>query len=130
SVTIRGHTWQVELAVTPEQRYRGLSNRKELPAGRGMLFVFETPQVLEFCMRQCLIPLDIAFIDENLRVVKTCTMAVEPYGFERAVYSSDRPAQYALEVPAGSLAAAGVAVGDTVRFSGIEAGAAKALSAP
>jgi len=129
-VTIRGRSWRVELATTAEQRYRGLSDREGLEADAGMLFIYPAPDVLEFCMRQCLIPLDVAYIDANLRVVKTYTMPVEPYGLDQRTYSSLMPAQYALEVPAGSLAAAGVNVGDTVEFSPDVPAATKAEAGP
>jgi uncharacterized membrane protein (UPF0127 family) len=129
-VTINGRSWRVEVATTSDGRYRGLSDRESLDANAGMLFVYPTPDVLDFCMRQCLIPLDIAFIDADLRVVKTWTMAVEPYGFARRTYSSVVPAQYALEVNAGSLAAAGVKVGDKVEFSSNVPPAAKAQADP
>ena len=116
-VTIHGGTWRVELATTSEQRYRGLADRTRLDADAGMLFIFPNPDVREFCMRQCLIPLDVAFIDVQGQVVKIHTMPVEPYGLDRAVYSSEKPAQYALEVRAGALAEAGVKIGDRVEFS-------------
>jgi len=130
TVTIRGQSWQVELATTADQRYQGLSDRKDLAAGRGMLFIYPQPQVLGFCMRQCLIPLDIAFVGPDMRVVKICTMEVEPYGFDTKLYNSEVPAQYALEVPKGALAAAGVQVGDKVEFSSNMPSAAKAEPGP
>jgi len=117
-VTINSRTWAVELAATPQQRYLGLAGRKSLPPGTGMLFLFERPEVLEFCMRGCLIDLDIAFISPDMRVVRTCTMTAESDLPGRAVYSSRAPAQYALEVPASELAEAGVRPGQKVRFSG------------
>lgn len=117
AVTLRDQTWHVELAQTPDQTYRGLSDRPKLDADKGMLFIFPQAEVRQFCMRQCLIPLDIAFFDADRRVVKTYTMAVEPYGLDRKLYSSESPAQYALEVPAGALARAGVKVGDQAEFS-------------
>jgi len=126
TVTVRGQSWVVELADTADLRYKGLSDRESLPAGRGMLFIFPYPQRLDFCMRQCLIPLDIAFIDSDMRVVRMCTMEVEPYGLHKKEYSSEVPAQYALEVPKGALAAAGVQVGDLVEFSANMPPAAKA----
>jgi len=129
-VTINGTTWQVELANTAEQRYQGLSDRKELPQGRGMLFVYPEPQQLTFCMRYCLIPLDIAFIDGQNRVVNMCTMETEPYGFETKSYLSSGPAQYALEVPKGALEAAGVKVGDKVEISSDIPSPAKAEPGP
>jgi hypothetical protein len=129
-VTIRGQSWQVELATTADQRYQGFSDRKDLPAGRGMLFIFQQPQVLDFCMRFCLIPLDIAFIGPDMRVVRMYTMEVEPYGFDTKRYDSEVPAQYALEVPKGALATAGVQVGDKVEFSSDMPAAAKAEPSP
>jgi len=129
-VTIRGQSWQVELAATADQRYQGFSDRKDLPAGRGMLFIFPQPRVLDFCMRFCLIPLDIAFIGPDMRVVRMYTMEVEPYGFDTKHYDSEVPAQYALEVPKGALAAAGVRVGDKVEFSSNMPDAAKAEPDP
>lgn len=117
-VTIRGKRWFVELAVTPQQRFLGLSGRRDLADDAGMLFVFSDSAVRQFCMRGCYIPLDIAFLDEHRRVVHTATMAVEADRAGRVSYSSQRPAKYALEVAAGGLAAAGVQVGDQAFLTG------------
>lgn len=129
-VTIRGQTWVVELADTADLRYKGLSDREDLPAGRGMLFMYPNPQRMDFCMRFCMIPLDIAFIGPDMRVVRMDTMEVEPYGLDQKRYTSGVPAQYALEVPKGALAAAGVQVGDTVEFSANMPAPAKAEPGP
>lgn len=125
-VTVRDHTWYVDLAMTADQRYQGLSGRHEIPANVGMLFIYPRPQVMEFCMRGCVVPLDIAYLDANRRVIKMHTMAVEPDRAGQISYSSDRPAQYALEVAGGALGGAGVQVGDTVVFSANIPPAAKA----
>lgn len=130
TVTVRGQTWVVELADTADLRYQGLSDREDLPAGRGMLFIYPNPQRMDFCMRQCRIPLDIAFIGPDMRVLRMCTMEVEPYGFHKKEYTSGVPAQYALEVPKGALAAAGVQVGDIVEFSANMPSPAKAEPGP
>lgn len=116
SVKINNTTWNVELAVTPEQQQRGLAERKDLPQGRGMLFINSESQVRSFWMKGCLIPLDIAFIDSNRRVVKIHTMACQPPEIRFKTYSSEVPAQFALEVPAGALRKAGVKVNDVVEF--------------
>ena len=117
TVSVHGRTWTVELALTQDQRYRGLSDRPSLSENAGMLFVYPQPQTLEFCMRRCLISLDIAFLSADLRVVRMYTMPKEPYGQERATYPSVDRAQYALELNAGDLQKAGVKVGDRFEFS-------------
>ena len=128
SVTINKQTWYVELATTPAARYQGLSWRTQLPAGAGMLFVYPKADNLDYCMRGCLIPLDIAFISPELRIVAIHTMTVEEDLAGRRVYSSVAPAQFVLEVPAGSLAHAGAKVGDLVQLDIPDA--SKALSDP
>lgn len=112
-------SWAVELAVTTAQRNKGLAGRREMPTGQGMLFCFREPAVREFWMEGCLVPLDIAFIGPDMRVMKTYRMAVESDRRGHVLYSSPGPAQYALEAAAGELERAGVKVGDTVRLEGI-----------
>ncbi len=127
-VTINGTTWKVELATTDYARQKGLSGRKSLVDGTGMLFIYPREKVMTFWMKDCLIPLDIAFIDKDMRVINIETMAVEPDG--RTLYSSSKPAQFALEVPAGALEKAGVQPGDKVNFSGDIPDPAKADPGP
>ena len=115
-VVINGRGWLVDLARTPQEQYTGLGGRTHLSADVGMLFIFSEPRELTFCMRNCEIPLDIAFISEDLKVVSVQTMAVEPDRAGRVIYHSGAPAKYALEVAAGGLTGAGAKPGDTVRF--------------
>jgi hypothetical protein len=130
SVTIGGRTWTVELATTRAARYRGLSGRESLAGGGGMLFIYPRARVREFCMRGCLIPLDIAFIGPDMRVVAMHTMAVEPGGAGRVPYGSGVAAQFVLEVAAGELEWAGVQIGDRAAFSEAVGDPAKAEDGP
>lgn len=118
-VTIAGKTWNVELAVTTEQRRAGLAGRASLKDGEGMLFIFESSQSREFWMRGCLTAIDIAFLDADRRVINIATMYPQPGVSEGRlkVYRSAGPALYALEVAGGQLASAGVKPGDQAIFS-------------
>ena len=114
----REREFSVELAITPEERQRGLSNRESLPADAGMLFVYEEERVLSFWMRETLIPLDILFIDREGRIVDIQTMAPEPgvSTGDLTTYRSAEPAMYALEVNAGVADELGLMPGMEVSF--------------
>jgi uncharacterized membrane protein (UPF0127 family) len=104
----------VELAQTDQQRTQGLMYRKSLADGKGMLFIFEKDQILSFWMKNTLIPLSIAFISVEGRILEIRDM--EP-GDMKPLYSS-RSARYALEVPQAWFSRAGVVVGDILHLPG------------
>eukprot|EP01025_Chloroclados_australasicus_P028469 TRINITY_DN28203_c0_g2_i3.p5 TRINITY_DN28203_c0_g2~~TRINITY_DN28203_c0_g2_i3.p5 ORF type:complete len:109 (-),score=18.57 TRINITY_DN28203_c0_g2_i3:296-598(-) len=88
-----------------------------------MIFVFPRPRRLEFVMRDCLVPIDIAFLDQFGTVVATHEMPVEPqlegesrqaYESRLTRYPSNAAAQFALEFRAGKLRELGLERGDTV----------------
>jgi len=62
--------FSVEIADDPEERAQGLMFRESLPAGSGMLFIFERPHEASFWMKNTLIPLDIIFIGARGRVLR------------------------------------------------------------
>ncbi|AEF81714.1 DUF192 domain-containing protein [Leadbettera azotonutricia] len=115
-LTIEGAGGQVamtiEIARSDEERSRGLMFRKELKDGEGMLFIFERDQVLSFWMKDTLIPLSIAFVSADGRIIEIRDM--EPRNLN-AVRSS-RSARYALEAPQGWFARAGLAPGDKLKL--------------
>jgi uncharacterized protein len=103
-------TLMAELALTPAQREQGLMYRKELKDGEGMLFVFQSDQVLSFWMRNTLIPLSIAYISYDGKILEIYDM--QPQNLD-PVHSS-RSVRYALEVPQGWFSRAGLAPGDNI----------------
>jgi hypothetical protein len=105
------HLFRVELASTDAQRERGLMFRRSLPADRGMLFDFETPQPVMMWMKNTYIPLDMIFIARNGRVTHIAENA-EP--LSESIISSDGPAFAVLEVNAGTAKRIGLAPGDKV----------------
>jgi uncharacterized membrane protein (UPF0127 family) len=99
-----------ELARTGEEREKGLMFRESLADGEGMLFIFERDQMLSFWMKNTLIPLSVAYIAYDGRIIEIHDMRP---GDLSPVYSS-RSARYALEAPQGWFDRAGVVPGDLV----------------
>lgn len=111
-------TLQVEVADTPQARAQGLMHRNELAERAGMLFIFEETGNGAFWMKNTLIPLSVAFIDERWRIVDIKDMAVAPDP-ERgpfAFYESAKPYRYALEVNQGFFRRNGITVGAQVTY--------------
>lgn len=113
TIIVGTKTLEVEIVQTDEARMRGLMHREQLGEHEGMLFVFEEAQIQSFWMRNTFIPLDIAFIDANGKIIDVQRM--EPLD-ETKSYHSPAPVPYVLEVNAGWFERNGVKVGETVRF--------------
>ena len=107
---------RVELARTPAEQERGLMWRRELSADQGMLFVFKESSEHAFWMKNTLIPLDMIFIGEDLRVLGVVANALPLTTEARTI---GVPSRYVLEVNGGYCADHGVAAGDLVRFEGL-----------
>jgi len=118
-ITIEGRNGTVhlvvELAITNAQRAQGLMHRTELNDGEGMLFIFERDQILSFWMKDTLIPLSIAYIASDGRIVEIFDL--EP--LNRNPVSSSRSVRYALEVPRNWFERAGLGPGDRVNIQGL-----------
>jgi uncharacterized membrane protein (UPF0127 family) len=104
------HNIQAEVAQTPEQRAIGLMHRREMAAQDGMLFVFEQPGVQCFWMKNTLIPLAIAFVGDDGKVVNIEEM--QPMS-ERS-HCSARPVRFALEMNQGWFAKRSIRSGDSI----------------
>lgn len=112
-VSINGQRFVVETAVTPQERSRGLMFRESLPKNHGMLFIFESEQMLSFWMQNTSIPLSIAYINADGVIVDILDM--DP--FDLTAVPSSRPAMYALEVNQGEFEKRGIRPGNRVIFS-------------
>lgn len=105
----------VELADSDEERRRGLMDRASLPADAGMVFLFEREHQGGFWMKDTLIPLSVAFLDRDGRVLEILDMtpcASDPC----PVYDPGVRYVAAVEVNRGAFARLGVAVGDVARL--------------
>jgi uncharacterized protein len=116
SVEIRGHRFEIEIAADDAARERGLMFRDSMPADHGMLFLFEQPGTLNFWMKNTHIPLDILYFDQNYKLV-SMQLRVPPChsaGNDCPTYPSVEPAQYVLELNAGTADKLGLKPGDTL----------------
>lgn len=105
--------FDVEIADTDEERRIGLMYRTSLPENGGMLFDFSRENsVQSMWMKNTLIPLDMAFIAKDGRIVRIEAMTTPR---SLASISSGEPVAAVLEVNGGRLEALGVKAGDIVR---------------
>lgn len=105
------HLIQAEVARSPEQRAIGLMQRRSLPPNGGMLFVFERPGVQCFWMKDTLLPLTIAFLADDGRIVNLADM--QPGALES--HCSAEPVRLALEMAQGWFAQRGLKPGERLR---------------
>jgi uncharacterized membrane protein (UPF0127 family) len=110
TLSINGHRIAVEVASTPDTRATGLMNRFSLKPDTGMLFVFERPEPLAFWMKNTFVPLSIAFLDADGRILNIEDMAPQTEN----LHWSRGPSLYALEMRKGWFAERGIKPGDRV----------------
>lgn len=110
---LKGKEIRVEVARTPEERAQGLMGRRHLGKEEGMLFIFEEEGYHSFWMKDTLIPLSIAFIDREGRIVQITDM--KPLTLTS--HTPPQPILYALEMTQGWFSKNGIKVGDRVKFS-------------
>lgn len=103
--------FQVEMAVSPEQRSQGLMFRESLEEDRGMLFDFGRPQRATMWMRNTYVPLDMLFIDADGRITQ---IAANTQPLSDTVVASREPVRAVLELRGGVSAKLGIKPGDRV----------------
>ena len=103
------------LAISDEDRARGYMFREKIGEREGMMFFFEKPGRHGFWMKNCLVSLDIVWIDEELRVVHIAADVPPcPETGQCPTTEPLRAGKYVLEFAAGTASAQGLALGDRV----------------
>jgi uncharacterized membrane protein (UPF0127 family) len=110
-LTINGQKITAEFAATPEQRATGLMHRFSLKPDHGMIFMSARPEPQAFWMKNTFIPLSIAFIAPDGRIINIDDMAPQ----DETLHWSRGPALYALEMRKGWFAERGIRAGDVVK---------------
>jgi len=134
TVKIAGKTFHLEIAAEPEKQFLGLGKRKSIDEDGGMIFVFREPEVRDFVMRDCSIPIDILYLDGSGRVLKMHAMVPEEprkadgtedadkdgfnalYDARLTKYSSRYPSQLVVELKGGKIKEIGVKENDMVKL--------------
>lgn len=126
SAEVGGERFKLQTALNDAERRRGLGGVEEIAEDGGMVFAFPVSQkkVQRFYMADCLVDIDIAYLDDSGRVATMYTMPAEPprgedesewdYTDRLPLYSSRVPVRYAVELRAGTLRRLGVKEGDRI----------------
>ena len=97
SLTSGIHVIKAEVAANDAQREQGLMFREKMGPNEGMVFLFNTPASVCMWMKNTLIPLSVAFIDAEGKIINIEDM--EPQTTES--HCAKKPAQFALEMNRG-----------------------------
>src|SRR6202165_5246665 len=109
-IKVGNHSLNVEVAATDPQRSQGLMYREKLGKEDGMLFLFDEPSYHSMWMKNTLIPLSVAFVDGEGRILNILDM--EPQTLD--THTAAGPARYAIETNKGWFAQRKVKPGDRV----------------
>lgn len=105
----------VDIARTSSEHAQGLSDREELPEGRGMLFVFKEKEQRSFHMKDMNFPIDIIWLSDDK--ITRISRNLPPEGKNPSNrYSSENPVNYVLEVPANFCEQNNISVGNSVFY--------------
>jgi uncharacterized membrane protein (UPF0127 family) len=111
-LSVAGRQITAEVARTESQREHGLMERRHLGLTEGMIFIFDRDQHLEFWMKNTPLPLSIAFISEEGKILEILDM--QP--FDLRTIRSRLSARYALEMSQGAFQRLGIKEGDVITF--------------
>lgn len=115
TIKVGDESIRIEIADTDAERAQGLSGRAMLEESHGLLFVFENPGMYGFWMKDMLFPIDIIFLDVNLKVINVYE-GVEPSTFPTLFYPLVHT-KYVLEINSGEASRVGIDTGVQVSLS-------------
>lgn len=122
TLTIKNTKVYVEIADTSDKKSKGLSARKSLDKGSGMLFIFAKDTAPAFWMKDMLFPIDIVWINDD-KIIQIDKSVPNPIpgtiDSQLPLYRPSLPINYVLEVNAGFSDKNGFEVGDPIDLSSI-----------
>lgn len=116
-VTITGSfgkaVFNVDVAASEQTRAQGLMHVEDMPLSKGMLFVYQRPQIMSFWMRNTLIELDMLFLDA-FGVIAHIHARAQPLD-ETPISPGDMQLTGVLEINGGLAQRLGIKAGDILR---------------
>lgn len=126
TIKVVGESFETEIAADNASRMKGLGGRTTIGRNEAMLFVFPVSGPLGFWMKDCVMDIDIAFLDRNGVITATHTMkreaprgaaeSEEQYESRLQRYHSDADAMYGFEFLPGTVERLGLKPGQTIRL--------------
>jgi uncharacterized membrane protein (UPF0127 family) len=110
TLTIGMHLVRAEVAVNDEERSTGLMYRREMGANEGMVFRFPNPKQVCMWMKNTYLPLSVAFLDEDGKIINIEDMQPET----EIAHCAKRTARYALEMNQGWFRKKNIKPGSTI----------------
>ena len=111
---VGGECLKLERVSNRKSLTKGLSGRESMPDSQGMLFIFASPEIRCFWMKEMKFPLDIIWMDANKYIV-TVEENVQPNTYPNS-FCPDQQSQYVIEVNSGVSKRAGLVEGKQLQF--------------
>lgn len=115
SIGIGTEKARIQFALYPAEQQQGLMHRRDLGPNEGMIFIYKTPQVMSFWMRNTPTPLDIGFF--NAEGVLQEVYPLHP--FDETTVRSRKEAKYAIEMPRGWFSSHNVQPGSKLEVAAV-----------
>ncbi|EKD86270.1 MAG: hypothetical protein ACD_37C00381G0003 [uncultured bacterium] len=117
---INNQTFKVEVAKTETERQIGLSDKENLSADQGMLFVFDSPDYHSFWMKDMKFPIDIIYLsgEKVVTVVENAEPPISP-NENLVIYQPEEKADRVLEVSAGTAQKYKITKGSVVKVKNL-----------
>ena len=115
----KGQKFTAEVAATPAEKAKGLMARAHLPQDQCMVFLYDEDSYHAIWMKNCLIALDVAWLDaqgkvvEFLEKVPPCSPML---GNDCPNYGGTVPGRYFVEFAAGTIKRIGLKKGDLIAW--------------
>jgi len=126
TIKVAGESFETEIAADAASRQKGLGGRTSIGRNEAMLFVFPVSAPLSFWMVDCVMDIDIAFLDRTGKVTAVHEMKKEPprganetkeqYEARLVRYGAGQDALYAYEFAPGTLKRLGIQSGQTIQL--------------